>query len=103
LKRDNTYRKQRKRKHCRRRAAIEPIIGHIKSDHRAAINYLKGQMGDKINFIMSASGFNYKKLMTKLRVATLWLYTKLDVVCFCQVYSSTKTQISPLFRFKVSF
>ncbi|MBU2914434.1 IS5 family transposase, partial [Reichenbachiella agariperforans] len=78
LKRDNTYQKQKKRKHCRRRAAIEPIIGHIKKDHRAVINYLKGKTGDKINFIMSASGFNYKKLMKKLRAIALWLYTKLQ-------------------------
>ena len=33
LKRDNTYQKQRKRTHCRRRVAIEPIIGHFKQDH----------------------------------------------------------------------
>ena len=76
LKRDNTYQKQRKRTLCRRRATIEPIIGHLKQDHRAAINYLKGKTGDKINFIMSACGFNYKKLTKKLRVNALWLYTK---------------------------
>ena len=76
LKRENTYEKQRKRKHCRRRAAIEPIIGHLKQDHRVASNYLKGKTGDKINFIMAACGFNYKKLMKKLRVNALWLYTK---------------------------
>ena len=76
LKRDNTYEKQRKRKHCRRRAAIEPIIGHFKQDHRVASNYLKGKTGDKINFIMATCGFNYKKLMKKLRVNALWLYTK---------------------------
>ena len=76
LKRDNTYQKQRKRTHCRRRATIEPIIGHLKQDHRAASNYLKGKTGDKINFIMATCGFNYKKLMKKLRVNALWLYTK---------------------------
>ncbi len=76
LKRDNTYQKQRTRTHCRRRAAIEPIIGHLKQDHRAASNYLKGKTGDKINCIMAACGFNYKVLMKKLRVNALWLYTK---------------------------
>ena len=77
LKGDNAYQKQKKRKHCRRRAAIEPIIGHIKKYHRAALNYLKGKTGDKVNFIMAVSGFNYRKLMTKLRATALWLYTKL--------------------------
>ena len=52
LKRDNAYQKQKKRKHCRRRAAIEPIIGHIKKDHRVALNYLKGKAGDQVNFAM---------------------------------------------------
>ena len=77
LKGDNAYKKQRKRKHCRRRVAIEPIIGHTKKDHRAALNYLKGKAGDQVNFAMAASGFNYRKLMRKLRAIALWLYTKL--------------------------
>ena len=58
LKKDNHYQKRKKRKHHRRRAAIEPIISHLKHDHRAARNFLKGQMGDSINFMMAAAGFN---------------------------------------------
>jgi hypothetical protein len=34
LKRDNRYQQDKKRKLCKRRAAIEPIIGHLKSDFR---------------------------------------------------------------------
>ena len=41
LKRDPPYQKRKKRKHFRRRAAIEPVIGHLKSDHRGAKNFLK--------------------------------------------------------------
>lgn len=63
LKKDSDYQKQKKRKHFRRRAAIEPIIGHLKSDHRAARNFLKGQTGDIINFMMAAAGFNFKKFV----------------------------------------
>lgn len=74
LKRDSPYQKRKKRKHHRRRAAIEPIIGHLKADHRAARNFLKGQLGDSINFMMAAAGFNYKKLMTKLKDKALWYY-----------------------------
>ncbi len=77
LKKDNDYQKRKKRKHFRRRAAIEPIIGHLKSDHRAAKNFLKGQIGDSINFIMAAAGFNYKKLMAKLKETALWIYSYL--------------------------
>jgi IS5 family transposase len=73
LKRDTPDQKRKKRKHFRRRAAIEPVIGHLKSDHRAAKNFLKGQLGDSINFIMAAAGFNYKKLMKKLKEKAFWL------------------------------
>ena len=77
LKRDTPYQKRKKKKHCRRRAAIEPIIGHLKSDHRVARNFLKGTNGDQINFIMAASAFNFKKWMKKIKEKAL---------TFCQLY-----------------
>ncbi|MBC8236639.1 MAG: IS5 family transposase [Helicobacteraceae bacterium] len=63
LKRDTKYQKEQKREKFRRRAAIEPIIGHVKSDHRMKINYLKGFIGDEINLLLAASAFNLKKWM----------------------------------------
>jgi IS5 family transposase len=44
----------KKRKLCKRRAAIEPIIGHLNSDFRLSSNLLKGQDGDEINVLMAA-------------------------------------------------
>lgn len=84
LKKDTAYAKNKKRKFFRRRAAIEPTIGHLKSDHRANLNYLKGQVGDSINFMMAAAGFNFKKLMNKLRKDIFWLYLK--VISYCNIY-----------------
>ena len=55
----------------RRRAGIEPIIGHLKSDHRLKRNFLKGFSGDQINVLMAAAAFNFKKWM---REAIFWLY-----------------------------
>jgi hypothetical protein len=55
LKKDTRYQKDKKRKQCRRRAAIEPIIGHLKSDYRMTRNYLKGAVGDRINLLMAAA------------------------------------------------
>ena len=52
-----------KRQKFRRRAAIEPIIGHLKSDHRMARNFLKGFKGDEVNLLLAASAFNLKKWM----------------------------------------
>jgi len=65
LKRDTKYQKELKRKKFRRRAAIEPVIGHLKSDHRLARNYLKGFIGDEINLLLAAAAFNLKKWMNR--------------------------------------
>lgn len=58
------------RKRFRRRAGIEPVIGHLKSDHRLKRNFLKGFAGDQINLIMAAAAFNFKKRMREL---VFWL------------------------------
>lgn len=63
LKRDTEEQKEDKRKKFRRRAAIEPIIGHLKNDYRMARNYLKGFVGDQINLLMAACAWNLKKWM----------------------------------------
>jgi len=54
------------RKRFQRRAAIEPVIGHLKSDHRLNRNFLKGFAGDQINLLMAAAAFNFKKWMREL-------------------------------------
>ena len=51
------------RKWLRRRCAIEPIIGHLKSDNRMDRNYLKGKQGDTINALMCGCGANIRKLI----------------------------------------
>jgi len=50
-------------KWMKRRAAIEPGIGHLKREHRMDRCRLKGIKGDQINAILSASGMNFRKLM----------------------------------------
>jgi IS5 family transposase len=47
----------------KRRAAIEPIFGHLKSDTRMSRNFLKGREGDQINAILCGCGFNMRKLL----------------------------------------
>ena len=44
------------------RAAVEPTIGHLKSEHRLGRNRLKGTAGDAINAILSAAAMNIQKL-----------------------------------------
>jgi IS5 family transposase len=64
---DTLYQKQTKRKKCKARAAIEPIIGHLKTDFRMQQNYLWGETGIQINALMAATAWNLKKLMEKLK------------------------------------
>jgi IS5 family transposase len=47
----------------KRRAAIEPGIGHLKREHRMDRNRLKGIEGDQVNAILSAAGMNFWKLL----------------------------------------
>jgi IS5 family transposase len=51
------------RKWFKRRNAIEPIIGHVKSDNRMSKNFLKGTDGDHINAFLSGCGFTMRKLI----------------------------------------
>jgi IS5 family transposase len=46
----------------RRRSAIEPVIGHAKKEHRMGRNYLAGQIGDAINAVLAAAGYNFRRL-----------------------------------------
>jgi IS5 family transposase len=51
------------RREMRRRAAVEPVIGHIKEDHRMGRNHLKGRDGDRINAVLAATGYNFSLLL----------------------------------------
>ncbi len=63
----------------KRRAAIEPGIGHLKREHRMDRNRLKGTLGDRINAILSAAGMNFAKLLkwaaALLRLILSWLFS----------------------------
>src|ERR1017187_4837517 len=47
----------------KRRAAVEPSIGHLKSEHRLERNRLKGTAGNAINAILAAAAMNFQKLL----------------------------------------
>ena len=60
------YEKEKIRIKFRRRAAIEPVISHLKYDHRMERNFLKGIYGDFVNCVLAAAGFNLKKMLRKI-------------------------------------
>ena len=55
------------KRELRRRAAVEPVIGHLKSDHRMGRNYLAGSQGDAANAVLAAVGYNFRRLLAWLR------------------------------------
>jgi len=61
-KRATVYQKRKARQRFRRRAGIEPIIGHLKTDFRLMKNFLKGRLGDSINLMLAVAAFNFRKV-----------------------------------------
>lgn len=62
----------------KRRAAIEPVIGHLKTDHRMLRNMLKGKEGDNLNVMLAGCGFNLRKLVqVLLRLFRAWPFIAL--------------------------
>lgn len=64
----------------KRRAGIEPVIGHLKSDYRLGRNFLKGMVGEKINVLIAAAAWNFRK-WTRDFLVFLWrlLFKSLDL------------------------
>jgi IS5 family transposase len=91
------YEKTKLRKHFRRRAAIEPIIGHAKSDYGLKRNYLKGEIGDAINALLAASAFNFKSWMRKATAKLIFAINFIRQICR-QLSNHSKID-GPVFNF----
>lgn len=55
------------KRHLRRRAAIEPEVGHMKGDGLLGRNFLKGMAGDAISTLLCGAGHNLRKILAHLR------------------------------------
>src|SRR5271168_2428103 len=51
------------KREMRRRSAIEPVIGHLKNEHRMDRNYLAGRAGDAINAVLAAAAYNFRRIL----------------------------------------
>ena len=58
------------KRQMRRRSAVEPVIGHLKAEHRMGRNNLAHSAGDAANAILAAAGYNFSLL---IRWLSLWL------------------------------
>ena len=58
----------------RRRSAVEPCIGHLKSEHRMGRNHLAHAAGDATNAVLAAAGYNFRRLLAWLAVLLRLLF-----------------------------
>lgn len=83
----SNYQQQQLKKGFKRRAAIEPKIGHLKEDHRLSRNFYKGIKGDNINVMLAAAAMNFKRMMNSWKQMFLALIYRL-LESFCKRFSS---------------
>jgi transposase, IS5 family len=67
------------RREMKRRAAVEPVIGHVKAEHRMGRNHLKGRDGDRINAVLAAAGYNFTLLLRWLARLLCALFQALTI------------------------
>ncbi len=58
----------------KRRSAVEPVIGHLKSGHRMGRNFLAHKQGDAINPILAAAGYNFRLILKWIRLLGLQIW-----------------------------
>jgi IS5 family transposase len=72
------------KRELRRRSAVEPVIGHLKSEHRMGRNYLWHREGDAANAVLAAVGYNFRRLIRwlelLLRQILVQLFLRLQLV-----------------------
>lgn len=55
------------KKELKRRSAVEPVIGHMKTDGKLGRNWLKDHVGDRINALLCGAGHNIRIILRKLK------------------------------------
>jgi len=68
------------KRELRRRSAVEPVIGHLKSEHRMGRNYLWHRQGDATNAVLAAVGYNFRRLIRWLMLLLSRLTFSLKLV-----------------------
>ena len=92
---DKNITKAQRKKHSKR-AAIEPIIGHLKQNYRLCRNYLKGILGDNMNLILAAAAMNFKRRMNLWRTEAIfrWLLLYKYFIGVCKNFYVLKLKVT---------
>lgn len=70
----------RMRARFRRRAAIEPVLSHLKHQYRLARCFLKGFVGDQVNRLLAAAAWNLKKWLRAAALSCLQCFRLLIAI-----------------------
>jgi IS5 family transposase len=65
------------KRELRRRSAIEPLIGHMKEEGHLGRCYLKGHAGDAANAVLTAAGYNFRRILAWLRILLRLILSRL--------------------------
>jgi IS5 family transposase len=68
------------KRELRRRSAVEPVIGHLKAEHRMGRNHLAHTEGDAANAVLAAAGYNFRRLLAWLAFLCALLLAALERV-----------------------
>lgn len=77
------------KRELRRRSAVEPVIGHMKAEHRMARNYLAHAAGDATNAVLAAAGYNFRRLLAWLALLCALILAAIFA------HPQTNTQLKP--------
>jgi len=83
---DSYYKRKKTSNAHKKRTAIEPIIGHLKSDHRLNRNFYKGVVGDNINIMLAAAAFNFKRMMNIWKSSFYQFFQKIFTPIFNLIF-----------------
>jgi IS5 family transposase len=72
------------KRELKRRSAIEPVIGHMKTDGHLGRCHLKGPDGDAANVILTAVGHNLRRVLAWLKALL-----RLILIALCQLFAAT--------------
>ena len=68
------------KRELRRRSAIEPLIGHMKEEGHLGRCYLKGHAGDAANAVLTAAGYNFRRILAWLRILLRLIFSGLMAI-----------------------
>lgn len=82
------------KRQLRRRSAVEPEIGHMKSDGLLGRNFLKGMIGDAVNAVLCGIGHNLRKILARLRALCTHIWQAVAQICALRPRGDTKWSMS---------